>query len=297
VEAGFPLGYDTFYMIGADVVDGYYDAGTRLSLVETACLRGMDTRILGFSFNDNPHREAVLRLRRLAGRCQFFCRDDRSARRFEAHVGTCPILASDVAFLMPSASTLPEETAATLANHRRSGHALVLLNLRAAPQPGPHIARGNDELAPFVSELVATLHEFADRARFVVLPHDLRDPVGDEAACAALVQEMGTSACLISADSAKTVRTLCRHVDLVATCRLHLAISSFAAGTPCVMLRDQQAKSLGLFEQLEMGAFVAQSAVDWGTLLRRGLDDGAALRARIHSALPEVLRAAARNFA
>lgn len=101
---------ETFMVIGADMVDGYWgDIGSavRWGVLSALSKNGADSRMISFSWNENPTRSAIRLIKESSEngvRC--FPRDSQSLERVRS-VGIDATLGADLAFLL-NESTAPE---------------------------------------------------------------------------------------------------------------------------------------------------------------------------------------------
>src|SRR5690606_21106728 len=95
-------GAASFSVIGADVIDGAYSyrrSVQRITAAMYAARAGVDTRILGFSWNERPDPRAAEALREAArAGVRVLVRDPVSERRLRAVVGDGVMRTADLVF-------------------------------------------------------------------------------------------------------------------------------------------------------------------------------------------------------
>ncbi len=278
-------------VLGADVMDGAYVPGASIARADIARLgarRGVDTRVLGFSWNAAPHPaalEAVLRAE--AAGVRMLLRDPVSAERAARDGFRDPVLTADIVFTAESADdALAEEVAARL-----EGRPFAIVN-----------ASG------LVGEVSSQLGEYlrvVDALRghglgVVVLPHVSRPGADDLPICRAVVEAAGDPSVVLveGLRTPREIRGLARTAAITVTGRMHLAIMSMLAGVPAVTVATQ-GKVEGLMVSLEAPELCVAPADDLGArivaVLETALPAGSATRAAIARTLPGVVERARRN--
>lgn len=306
-------GFDRFWCLGADVMDGHYsEVGSlrRVALAHVAAELGLETSILGFSFNDDPSELVVDALRRLPGSVELFARDPVSHRRLLERVGRPVRLAADLAFGLHPAVELEAGEGALLEwmqARRGEGRRLVALNVsrRAFTSAGAlDLDAAIDAYASGVSTL---LRKRADLA-FVCVPHDYRTHATDTndldvlRAIAGRIDPTVGERVLLPSERlrAPVVKRIVGEVDAVLSGRMHLAIAALGQGTPAATL-SYQGKLAGLYQyfglpELEVDPSEALTSPGVVSVLERLLDDGPRQSAFIEKALPEVRALSRSNF-
>jgi len=280
-------------VVGADVMDGAYVTGAsiaRADLARMAARRGIDARVLGFSWNAAPHpaaREAVLRAER-AG-VQLLLRDPVSYERARGDGFARPELTADIVFTARSHDDgLAAETAARL-----GGRAYAIVNASGlVGEVEPQLA----EYLPIVTAL---------RARglgVVVLPHVSRPGADDLPVCRRLVEAADDPAVVLvdRLETPQRIRGLARGAAITVTGRMHLAIMSLLAGVPAVTVATQ-GKVEGLMASLGADELCQAPGPGLGAravqVIDAALPEGSDIRSAIAAGLAEVVTRAELNVA
>ena len=294
-------------MLGADVVDGRYDAESvlfRLAALSTASMRHVPIAVLGASICEHPNANVMDTLRR-ASSLRFHARDPVSAKRYWEGIGRAPILCADLAFLLKPAlesATAREALAWTLA--RRAGGGRVLgFNVNGL------VAKQSEHAeAAYCSALRAHLRRHKDDA-VLFLPHDLRPPPNGDIEILGRIhgrlrEEFPNRVYVLSPPYyAWDIKALCGELELVITGRMHLAVAALGMGTPSICT-VYSGKFEGLFELFgleDKGLLITPEDVPVPGLLNAKLDAAigraSGLRQAIAYARPEVMCRAENNFA
>lgn len=280
----------SFSVVGADVMDGGYGfraSTNRANLARRLAELGVDTRILGFSWNAAPDARALAALRSAArAGVTTVLRDPRSAERARRD-GIGPIVeGADLVFL---ARTVDADGAAAWADRVRGPLALVNFS-GLVPSGGG--------LDPYV-EVVGTLRE---RGHGVLLvPHVSRAGADDLPICRAVAERFADDPDVLLVDrlvSPATIRGLAQRARVTVTGRMHLAVMSLMHGVPAVTVATQ-GKVEGLMELVGAPELCVPTDAIAATLPRAAgaaADAADALGARIDAALPRLLELAGRNL-
>lgn len=302
-------GYYALVALGADVLDGYYSAEYSRKLIATADIAaraGVQSLILGFSFNEAAAPELSAAFARLDPSVSVNVRDEISLERFLRFAPVRAQLVADAAFALP-----PGEVDATvvswIAQQRAEGRRVIGLNLH------PMLIRGAS--ARQIGDMVKTTAEAIvsangkGRVAWLLVPHDYRDASGDgDGICLRPLYEQLKSVeglnCLYfeGRHRAATLKALAGKLDGVVTGRMHLAIASLGMGVPTLGL-SYQGKFEGLYRHfglpqeflLAPSAFQSQGVI--GCALERFLAYLPELTARVSGERPKVLGLAEKNFA
>lgn len=215
-------------IIGADIMDGHYNVRASVNrsvLAEFAAGEGVDSRVLGFSWNGRPKGSARRALAR-AGESgvRLLARDPHSLKRLEADRICGVEQVSDIVF--GATTVAPDQS-----GPRSTARPLVVVNASAL------VARKLDLTADYVA-LVRSLASVAD---VLLLPHVLRSGDDDLIACRR-IHELVDDPRVTLIDRLLTpsqVRTLARRARAVFTGRMHLAIIAMSQGVPAVVLNTQ----------------------------------------------------------
>lgn len=221
----------TLSIVGADIMDGVYSLRSsvrRSSIAAGAAAAGIDTTVLGFSWNAAAPGAAWRALKAAgASGARLLTRDPASSSRLR-DAGVRGIV--DTADIVFTDDRRDDAVAAEILRGVAGPFALV--NVSGL------IARSVDQ----VPEYAALLRELRRRGLFVVLvPHVLRSTADDLAACRAVADAAsGDGVVLIErALAPSTIRALARRAELTVTGRMHLAIMSLAQGVPAITLATQ----------------------------------------------------------
>ncbi|WP_432520417.1 oligosaccharide flippase family protein [Kineococcus sp. SYSU DK006] len=218
-------------LIGADVMDGGYSLPAsvrRSALVTAAAQAGLDTRVIGFSWNGSPRWAARRGLRRAgAAGVRLLARDPVSAGRLRRD-GVRGV--SEVADVVFAARSVDESAAAQLLQGVSAPVALV--------NASGLIARRAD----LRDDHERVVRGLLDRGLHVVLlPHVARPDADDLAACRDLAARFAPGEVQL-VDRLLTpaqVRGLARRAAVVVTGRMHLAVMSLLSGVPAITLATQ----------------------------------------------------------
>ncbi|MCW2747882.1 MAG: Polysaccharide pyruvyl transferase family protein WcaK [Nocardioidaceae bacterium] len=281
-------------IVGADIMDGAYNfraSTSRAIVARSAASAGIDTRVLGFSWNDKAHDQARAMLRSAdhAG-VRLLLRDPLSAERAERD-GLNAVTCADIVFAAKSAD--PARADRTLAEIDTTG-GLALVNVSGL------IA--SDQTGAYVS-IIRALQ--ARGLGVVLLPHVIKHGPDDLAACrrvfAALDAEGGTEGIALVEDVLlpAEVRGFAERATITVTGRMHLAIMSLMKGVPAVTLATQ-GKVEGLMAIFELPYLCVEPGdglADRVELaVERILADRSAVSRHILAKLPEVTALAQKNF-
>lgn len=273
-------GSASFSVIGADVMDGEYNARAsvrRFMLADLAAAAGVPSRILGFSWNAHPVPAARRAMRRTSTTARLIARDPTSARRLVADGASAVADSADLAFLSVS-GTVPPAVSSWIARQRAAGRRIVIVN-------------ANYLLERFVDQVavLAGLVRDGEAAgvSFIVLPHDSRSNPSDEtlaAGIAARTADLGDSVLLVPTvlDPSEVV-AIAGRVDFAISGRMHLAILAAVGGAPTVAV-SYQGKIEGLYARLGLSCFVLPDA-DFAASLRQAFDELSAGLDSAHAAL------------
>ncbi|MFD4422595.1 polysaccharide pyruvyl transferase family protein [Agromyces sp. NPDC058484] len=281
----------SFSVIGADVMDGGYGfraSTNRANLARRVAELGVDSRILGFSWNASPHPTASRAVRDAARHgVTTVLRDPRSAARARAD-GIAPIVdGSDIVFL---AQSVDEHTADAWAD--RVSAPLALVNFSG-------LVPSDDGLEPYV-QVVRTLRE--RHHGVLLIPHVSRPGADDLPICRAVAETFGDDPDVVLVDrllAPAAIRGLTHRARVVVTGRMHLAVMSLMNGVPAVTVATQ-GKVEGLMDLFGTpGLCVSPDALASSLALVAGqtADAAEALSAQIGERLASVTESAGRNFA
>jgi colanic acid/amylovoran biosynthesis protein len=221
----------SFSVIGADVMDGGYGfraSTNRANLARRVAELGIDSRILGFSWNAAPDPAARAAVRDAARHgVTTVLRDPRSAARARAD-GIDPVVdGADIVFL---ARSVDDVGAAEWAD--RVPEALALVNFSG-------LVPSDGGLEPYVEAVKA----LRDRGHGVLLvPHVSRPGADDLPLCRAVAERFAVDDAVVLVDrllSPAAIRGLTRRARVTVTGRMHLAVMSLMQGVPAVTVATQ----------------------------------------------------------
>lgn len=279
-------------VVGADIMDGAYNfraSTSRAVVARSAAAAGVNTRVLGFSWNGKAHKDAVAQLR-AADRAgvALYLRDPLSVERaLRDSLNAHP--AADIVFTARSVD--PARAERELAGiPTEQGFAIV--NVSGLIE--------NDQTAAYV-EIIRGL-----RGRglgVVLLPHVIKKGPDDLAACRRVHAALGDTTGVAFVEEVLTpaeVRGFTERATITVTGRMHLAIMSLMKGVPAVTLATQ-GKVEGLMAMFELPYLCVEPgdglADRVGSALERILADRDAVSAAILGKLPAVTALAEENFA
>lgn len=301
------------FVIGADMLDGAYRPSASLALMEIAneaASVGIPSTITGFSFNQKPNQQCVEMLRSIAGRVRLCVRDPQSYERVVELVGDRAIYVADVAFMLRPDETTSE--AATMIewidNQKMRGNFVLGLNLN--PLLSSHF--GLASYRDLVAVALKAIRRFSERigkdhdVSIVGIPHDRRQSPSDRELLLEVERQLASSPgnlemrILPDTSSAATVKSVCGHLNLLLTGRMHAAIAALGMGTP-VMPIDNQGKVRGLLDHFQIPELaVSRDLLNQPEELAARLEDSAQrereLRRTIAYRWPYVRALSMRNF-
>lgn len=303
--------YTHFLLIGADVMDGYYSATETLAKIELARLAdrcGLNTTLLGFSFNDHADKACVDALRALPTRVAMHARDPVSHLRLTTLLGRAITLSADLAFLLPPNSARPEVKSVLdkLSALKESGHILLGINVA-------YLILGTHPTEAEVNALLEQVREaiIAAAARhrniaFIFFSHDDRGQMSDATLARWLADSLREDLPDIQRIlppaplDCDEIKALCTPLDGAFTCRMHFGIACLSQGVPIAAI-GYQGKFEGLMERFGLEAMLLPDAQTINsnnlcTLVNELIEERERLRTRVLNNLPETLYLSAGNF-
>lgn len=302
--------YHEFYVIGADVLDGYHNEPTTIRLLWLTWLASLVCKkvtIVGFSLNDNPTTNSILMLRRLPSSIRLFARDSISQERLQRFANIKADLSADIAFLLDP--YLHKEASKKYTNwvheQKRQKRNVIGFNISAHSYAKVvESATGRQEvLEHYKNELETILQK---KIAILLVPHDIRGENGD-------LQMLRDLFLLITPDLAtrvqvmeppiyaSTVKSVVGSLDAVVSGRMHLAIACLGMSTPvgCVVY---QGKFEGLYKHfpgIKLTALSPDEALQPGTivsLVEMLLSEETKLRTYLRRRLPYIRKMAQKNI-
>jgi polysaccharide pyruvyl transferase WcaK-like protein len=252
--AGAP--YDAFFILGADIMDGYYRkqvASRLLMAADLAARNGIPTTILGCSFNDKPALDLVEDYSRLSPAVALNIRDEISLERIRAFAPVKAQLVADSAFNLPPGQA-PAKTVAWIDAQRSAGRTVVGVNVHPMLIKNASTAEVEKIITATTRALIRNSE--SGNLAWLMLPHDYRGHEGD-AVCLAPIHEQlikagGIESHFLDGEHrAADLKALAGHLDGVITGRMHLAIASLGMDVPVFSLTYQD-KFEGLYRHFDL---------------------------------------------
>lgn len=284
-----------FLVVGADVMDGGYTArvSVRLWTLAGAVSRlGLETRILGFSWNSSPAPFVDVAARRAVKHGVTPClRDPISLDRFMP-IASNGRLTADIVF-GATAAEVDTTHADLVADLRRSFGKVALVNVSG-------LVADHTPQASEYQEIVAALRRH--RYAVVFLPHVASRSNNDNHAIddvmATLVAEDGISRISVLL-SPPQIRGLAQQADLVISGRMHLAVLSMMQGVPAIVL-NTQGKVEGLMSMFALPELAVHSGPGFGAAVAQLVDEivgnEARYRTLVSAGTDRARNLAAKNF-
>lgn len=255
--------YDKFYCLGADVMDGFYSETSslvRLKYVSLAVKTGAEAAILGFSFNEKPAPKVIEAFRNLSSEIKLYSRDPVSHKRLVDYLQRSVSLVADLAFLLPPAENpgALSEILECIKIHQKNER--ILIGINANSQSFSNIEKESvEEIVKIYVDTLVEIHSKYQKCSFVLIPHDFRninqqssDISLSKAIMKALPKEIQSDCMQVPTPfSAAEIKSVCKHLDIVLTGRMHLCIACLSQGTPVGCI-TYQGKFQGLFEHIQL---------------------------------------------
>lgn len=303
--------YDFFLVIGADVLDGNYSdnkSSRHVMLAYWAEKCGLNTSLLGFSYNDTPGERALSALRSLGNNVRICARDPVSYRRLTRHLGWPPIQTADVAFLLKPEEPVDETLKRWIAEAKAQRAPLYGINAIVTSKFfRDKSLESESAYLDFYVKLLQAIAIKQPHARFVFIPHDCRpNGVGEgpflERLMELLPAKLQASILLLRTHyNVAEIKWLAGQMDFIVSSRMHLAIAAIGQGTP-VFCFEYQGKFQGLFELCEMPEllssmeFALSNPVVLIESVLRHIERCASIRACLLEKIPELHALAEKNF-
>lgn len=221
----------TVSIVGADIMDGVYvlrSSLRRSAVAAASAAAGVDTTVLGFSWNAAAPRPAWRALRAAgAAGARLALRDPASAARVREAGVAGVVETADIVF---TDDRVDDVRAVDVLQGFSGPFALV--------NASGLIARSVHQV-PEYARIVGYLR--ARGLHVVLIPHVLRSSADDLTACRAVRDAVGAEDVTLveRALSPSTIRALGARASLTVTGRMHLAIMSLSQGTPAITLATQ----------------------------------------------------------
>ena len=244
--------YDAVVALGADVMDGAYDflgPAKAIVVVDIAARSGIPSSVLGFSFSGRPRIQLAAMYGAVDDTVQFDLRDEISLARFRDFCGSTAQLVADSAFMLTPA-IVHDDLAAWVEAMRADGRKVIGINLHPMLFPNATALQIDQIVRRCVTALVACAATV--RVAWLLLPHDYRNGVGDEACLSAIYRgtqgQLGATVRYFEGrHRAATLKGVVGLLDGVVSARMHLAIAALGMSTPTLAVTYH-----GKFEGLYM---------------------------------------------
>jgi polysaccharide pyruvyl transferase WcaK-like protein len=302
------LGPDAIFIVGADLIDGYYGeiwAAKLLIAADIAARMEIPVSILGFSFNRNPSPLILDIMNELHQDVVLNVREETSLERLHRLTTARGIIVADSAFSLQAEITPSvEATASWVALHQRTGQKVVAFNIH--PMLFPRASR--DQIEALIEKSAEALSEVSRlrQVAWLLLPHDFREKLGDETCLKPLMNRLQPSLgndirYFEDEHLASVLKGVSGTLDGIVTARMHLAIAGLGQRVPVAGLAYQD-KFEGLFGHFELPEefLLSPSAVLEGNNLRelllRFYDNIPLLKEMVIRRLPAVTAMSEVNF-
>ena len=279
-------------IVGADIMDGAYvlrASVNRAGLAERLARLGWEPRILGFSWNADPHPAAAAAMRRAsAAGVRMLLRDPLSAGRARRDGMTV----TDTADLVFLATTRHDDVLTEVAPDLSVSDRIAVVNASGL------VGAGDAQVRDY-AKIIDALR--ADGMRVIIVPHVSRPGADDLPLCRRIAAEFpdDPSVSLVERLLAPAqIRALAARAGIVVTGRMHLAVMALLAGTPPITVATQGKVEglMRLFDSHELCVQPGDGFADRVEPVLRGiLDDPSAARARLLERLPGVIALASAN--
>ena len=296
-------------VLGADCIDGHYSLGLSLMLVAIydICgnVNGVRSRLLGFSFNENPSWLMLVALKSLKTDVCLNLRDDVSLSRYLMRVGRPARLVADAAFMLQPQRDFPlyDKIKQWTDLQRSEGQTIIGLNFHPMLRSYSGVDEIKSDAILLAQNIEKILHE-RQNVSFVFIPHDDRSRITDNLVLSIMYDYLKKETRIFySAEvpRAPQLKALCGLLDGLISSRMHLAIAALGMNVP-VMAATYQGKFEGLFHHFGLDdkyllipeRFLAQEMVDTFNMFIADLPD---LSQRVTEKMPEVLEKSKLNLA
>lgn len=303
--------YTHFFLIGADVMDGYYSAKETLAKIELARLAdrcGLNTTLLGFSFNDHADKACVDALRALPTTVAMHARDPVSHHRLITLLGRNITPSADLAFLLaPNTARFEVKAFLDKLNALKdTGHILLGINVA-------YLILGTHPTESEVNTLLKQVREaiIAAAARhrniaFIFFSHDNRGQMSDLTLARRLADSLREDLSEIrrilppAPLDCDEIKALCAPLDGAFTCRMHFGIACLSQGVPIAAI-GYQGKFEGLMERFGLEEMLlpdakAVNSNNLCALINELIEKRDRLKTRVLKKLPENLNLSTSNF-
>ncbi|WP_291327873.1 polysaccharide pyruvyl transferase family protein [Desulfovibrio sp. UCD-KL4C] len=304
------LSPDALVVVGADVMDGYYNSYLPLHAImfaDIASRLGARSVILGFSFNKTPSLllKQVFELANPAVKINL--RDSVSLDRFEAFCDHKTQLVADAAFYLEPKlkSKLADEVKEWVEKAHAENALAIVFNIHPML-----FKKGSSKQVQNLIDAAARAIEAVSSSRSVrwfFLPHDFRKDVGDNDCLLPLAAELtkrGVGDNILTVEknyTASELKAAVGQVDGVITARMHLAIGSLGMGRPVAAITYQD-KFQGLFRHFNLPNWLLLSPQEilesdaLEKMILRFLDENVEIKQCVENNLPSIMALSYKNF-
>lgn len=305
-----------FCVLGADTIDGHYSREwslQKINMAEIAAKAGLESSILGFSFNETADDVVIKRLNKLPLEVRLCGRDPVSYRRLVERVAHPSILVADLAFLLrPDGETEKTRLVESWVRSQRD-HDRRVIGINANYENyktfvNPATKDSVRELVACYVEAIRQVDAAEGNNSYLLLPHDTRDTAcesGDVQLALAIYEQMPieiqSRALVVPMPCrAAEIKYLAGLANVVLSGRMHLAIASLGMGTPAACITYQD-KFEGLFQHFRIGDMTISPVEAFkngglGEFMIAVMERESELRCSIAEAFPEVRAMSQRNF-
>lgn len=304
-------GYDNFFCLGADVLDGYYSEKHslwRIGLIRMANEVGLKTTVLGFSFSEHPKSGPVKEMRNLPENIVLCSRDPVAYEMIYRSLKRKIRRTADIAFLLPPEKTAMTDKIQQWINEAHSKGRLVMMINPRYKILSKYAGADLEKIISTYVDLIKGLFSENNGLSLLFISHDFRELKGD-------ITDYNLSKMIIKQlpfeikQNCKNLRppfkaaevyTICSFVDFILTGRMHLAIASLSMKTPVVCFTYKN-KVEGLFKHFKLEELLIQPIEFMNVnrmikYIQANLSRRGQIKAQINSEIRTVLRKALMNF-
>lgn len=255
--------YEKIYLLGADLMDGFYSDYVTFKIVQLmdmAAKSGLESSILGFSFNDKPTPTVINLLKRLSPKVKLYARDSVSYERLISIINHPVNLVADLAFLLEKETNSDNlSSLITWINEEKKSKLLIGINANSLFIEKIDNITKEDLIQAYIN-LINNLLNHYKNVGFIFLPHDFRplknSRVSDFSLAEEILKNLDQNTQQICQIVPKTIKAsqmkyLVSKLDFVVSSRMHLAIACLGVNTP-VLTITYQGKFAGLFKHFEI---------------------------------------------
>ncbi len=300
---------DAFVVVGADVMDGYYNSLSALTLLiycDIAARLGIATGFLGFSFNASPSQNLKDVFDDVHKKVCFNVRDIISLERFKSFTAAPARLVADMAFcLKPDFDNAElKDVQAWIAERRSAGDSVLIFNVHLLLIKSASAEQIEQIIKASVETLIVASRK--KKISWLLLPHDYRSNEGDNNCLKPIAEQLEKSGLInfkhVTTElSAAVLKAIAGQVDGVIAGRMHLAIASLGMGVPVLALTYQD-KFQGLFAHFKLPEWLLLSpkvfldVPHFIASIERFVDELDVLREQVNLRLNDVQELSQANF-